>query len=147
MPRLGVTTFLTSLLFFLLLPGTHAQKPPLTLDEFFNAVYFQSVQISPDGHAVVVETLRADWSASRFSNDVWLYRDDTGGSLVQLTQSGHDSSPQRSPDGHWGPRYGLGHYFGLRGCWRKNVHIRRDASTLLLVGPANHSGIDLPPNH
>jgi len=88
-------------LFFLLLPTAHAQKPPLTLDEFFNAVYFQSVQISPDGHAVVVETLRADWSANRFRNDLWLYRDDNGGSLVQLTQSGHDSSPQWSPDGRW----------------------------------------------
>ncbi len=101
MPRLRPITFLTSLLFLLLLPTAHAQKPPLTLDEFFNAVYFESVQISPDGHAVVVETLRADWSANRFRNDLWLYRDDSGGSLVQLTQSGHDSSPQWSPDGRW----------------------------------------------
>jgi dipeptidyl aminopeptidase/acylaminoacyl peptidase len=84
-----------------MLPTAHAQKPPLTLDDFFNAVDIRSVQISPDGHAVVIETVRPDWSASRFRNDLWLYRDDSGGSLVQLTQSGHDSQPQWSPDGHW----------------------------------------------
>lgn len=54
---------------------------------------------------MVVETLRADWSANRFRNDLWLYRDDSGGSLVQLTHSGHDSSPQWSPDG--GRDYGF----------------------------------------
>ena len=33
---------------------------------------------------------------------MWLYRDDArGGSLIQLTQSGHDSSPKWSPDGRW----------------------------------------------
>jgi dipeptidyl aminopeptidase/acylaminoacyl peptidase len=33
---------------------------------------------------------------------LWLYRDDgKGGSLVQLTQSGHDSQPKWSPDGRW----------------------------------------------
>ena len=101
MPRPGLTTFLTSLLFLLLLPTANAQKPPLTLDEFFDAVDIRSVQISPDGHAVAVETLRADWSANRFRSDLWLYRDDSGGSLVQLTHSGHDSAPQWSPDGRW----------------------------------------------
>ena len=101
MPRLRPITFLTSLLFLLLLPSARGQKPPLTLDEFFNAVDIRSVQISPDGHAVAVETSRPDWTAQRFRNDLWLYRDDGGGSLVQLTQSGHDSSPQWSPDGRW----------------------------------------------
>ncbi len=101
MPRLRPTTFLTSLLFLLLLPTAHAQKPPLTLDEFFDAVDIRSVQISPDGHAVAVATGRPDWTAKRFRNDLWLYRDDSGGSLVQLTRSGHDSSPQWSSDGRW----------------------------------------------
>ncbi len=101
MPRRRTTTFLTTLLFLLLLPSARGQKPPLTLDDIFNAVDIRSVQISPDGHAVVIETSRADWSANRFRSDLWLSRDAGGGSLVQLTQSGHDSSPQWSPDGRW----------------------------------------------
>jgi acylaminoacyl-peptidase len=101
MRGLGSTTSLTSLLFLLLLPSAQGQKPPLTLDEFFNAVDIRSVQISPDGHAVVIETVRPDWAGNRFRHNLWLYRDDGGGSLVQLTQSGHDRAPQWSPDGHW----------------------------------------------
>ncbi len=100
--RLRPPTFRITLLFLLLLPTAHAQKPPLTLDEVFEAVYIRSVQISPDRHAVAVETAeRPDWTAQRFRNDLWLYRDEGGGSLVQLTQSGHDSSPhgRRMPAG------------------------------------------------
>lgn len=101
MPRLNLTTSLTSMLFLVFLPSAWGQKPPLTLDEFFNAVDIRSVQISPDGHGVVIETVRPDWAAQRFRNDLWLYRDDSGGSLVQFTQSGHDRAPQWSPDGRW----------------------------------------------
>jgi len=84
-----------------MLPTAHAQKAPLALDDFFNAVGIRWVEISPDGQAVVIETARPDWAAQRFRNDLWLYRDEGGGSLVQLTQSGRDSSPQWSPDGRW----------------------------------------------
>ncbi len=101
MTRLRCTACIMVLWLLSMLAAAHAQKPPLTLDDFSNAVSFPSVQISPDGHAVVVETRRADWSANRFRNELWLYRDDGGGSLVQLTQSGHDSAPQWSPDGRW----------------------------------------------
>jgi dipeptidyl aminopeptidase/acylaminoacyl peptidase len=102
MDILESTAGLTGLLFLVVvLPTAWAQKPPLTLHEFFSAVDIRAVQISPDGHAVVIETRRPDWAANRFRNDLWLYRDDPGGSLVQLTQSGHDSSPQWSPDGRW----------------------------------------------
>jgi dipeptidyl aminopeptidase/acylaminoacyl peptidase len=77
-------------------------KPKLTLDEFFNSVSFPSVEVSPDGNAVVIGTDRADWDQQIFRSDLWLYRDDgKGGSLVQLTQSGHDSEPKWSPDGRW----------------------------------------------
>jgi dipeptidyl aminopeptidase/acylaminoacyl peptidase len=102
-------------------------KPKLTLDEFFNAVSFTSVELSPDGKAVVIGTERADWDQQIFRQDLWLWRetdktDDakpdkektdkekTGkektdrerpGSLIQLTQSGHDSEPKWSPDGRW----------------------------------------------
>jgi dipeptidyl aminopeptidase/acylaminoacyl peptidase len=78
----------------------YAQKPPITLDEFFNSVDFDAVKISPDGHSVAIGTTRADWDRSVFRHDLWLYRDD-GSPLIQLTQSGHDSNPQWSPDGRW----------------------------------------------
>src|SRR5271157_1620909 len=90
----------------LLLCAAHAQtpaiggKPLITLDEFFNAVEYANVRISPDGRAVVIETTRADWEANRFRSDLWLYRED-GGTLTPLTTSGHDSDPGWSPDGNW----------------------------------------------
>lgn len=80
--------------------SSHAQKPLLTIDEFFNSVEFDAVKLSPDGHSVVIGTTRADWDRSVFRHDLWLYRD-AGNSLIQLTQSGHDSNPQWSPDGRW----------------------------------------------
>ena len=81
-------------------------KPKLTLDEFFNAVDFRSLEISPDGNSVVIATARADWDQQIFRSDLWLYHDDGKGSssignLIQLTQSGHDSEPKWSPDGRW----------------------------------------------
>ena len=77
-----------------------AQKPPITIDEFFNSVDFDALKLSSDGHSVVIGTTRADWDQSVFRHDLWLYRD-AGSSLVQLTQSGHDTDPQWSPDGRW----------------------------------------------
>src|SRR5208337_4260643 len=77
-------------------------KPKLTLDEFFNSVSFPAVKVSPDGNAVVIATEKADWDQQIFRKELWLYRTAAGGgSLVQLTQSGHDGSPQWSPDGQW----------------------------------------------
>jgi dipeptidyl aminopeptidase/acylaminoacyl peptidase len=80
-----------------------ADKPKLTLDEFFNYVDYPAIRISPDGHAVVIEAERADWDQSIFRKDLWLYRDNgqQEGTLTQLTRSGHDTNPQWSPDGRW----------------------------------------------
>ena len=75
-------------------------KPKLNLDDFFNSVSFRSVELSPDGNSVVFETDRADWDQQIFRTDLWLYRD-TDKTLIQLTQSGHDSEPKWSPDGKW----------------------------------------------
>jgi dipeptidyl aminopeptidase/acylaminoacyl peptidase len=78
-------------------------KPKITLDEFFNYVDYNSVQISPDGNSVVIAADRADWDRQIFRIDLWLYRDDprSSGSLIQLTQSGRDTVPRWSPDGRW----------------------------------------------
>src|SRR5882757_3498159 len=77
-------------------------KPKLTLDEFFNAVSYSTVALSPDGNSVVIVAERADWDQQIFRTDLWVFRDDgKGGSLIQLTQSGHDVDPKWSPDGRW----------------------------------------------
>jgi dipeptidyl aminopeptidase/acylaminoacyl peptidase len=76
-------------------------KPKLTLDEFFNFVSFPSVKMAPDGGGVVIETERADWEKQLFRKELWLYRTLGGGSLLQLTQAGHDTQPQWSPDSKW----------------------------------------------
>jgi len=91
---------------FLLLaftPVQAADKPKLTIDDFFNSVDFPSVKLSPDGRSVVITTDRADWEQNTFREDLWLYRDGAngGGTLTQLTYSGSDERPQWSPDGHW----------------------------------------------
>jgi dipeptidyl aminopeptidase/acylaminoacyl peptidase len=84
-------------------PASSAQtKTKLTLDEFFNSVSFDDIEISPDGNSVAVATQRADWDRQIFRKDLWLWRDGgKSGSLVQLTESGHDSEPRWSPDGKW----------------------------------------------
>lgn len=73
-------------------------RPAVTLDEYFNSTEIRSVDISPDGNAVVIGTSRADWKHDRFRSDLWLWRNN---SLIMLTQSGHDTSPKWSPDGQW----------------------------------------------
>jgi dipeptidyl aminopeptidase/acylaminoacyl peptidase len=82
-----------------------AEQPLLTLDEFFDSVSFHSVEVSPDGLAVVIETVRADWENNRYRSDLWIYRQGRAASgresLVQLTRSGHDRNPQWSPDSRW----------------------------------------------
>ena len=77
-------------------------KPELTLDEFFNSVSFDAVKVSPDGQSVAISTERADWEQQIFRKELWLYRiEGTGGTLVQLTEGGHDTDPEWSPDGRW----------------------------------------------
>jgi Tol biopolymer transport system component len=50
----------------------------------------------------VIGTERADWDKQIFRKDLWLYRQaGDNGSLIGLTQSGHDTSPKWSPDGRW----------------------------------------------
>jgi dipeptidyl aminopeptidase/acylaminoacyl peptidase len=83
------------------------EKPRLTLDEFFNWVETKDVQLSPDGNSVLITTDRADWEQQIYRNELWLYRIPGGsdssisGTLIPLTQSGHDKDPRWSPDGKW----------------------------------------------
>jgi dipeptidyl aminopeptidase/acylaminoacyl peptidase len=108
----GVVVLVIVLMMSCALVAFAQSKPKLTLDEFFNSVSFSAVALSPDGNWVVVGTERADWDEQVFRNDLWLYHDDGShdeaktadgktGSLIQLTQSGHDTEPKWSPDSRW----------------------------------------------
>ena len=78
MRRLPIVLAVSGILFVcglaLRRPVDAQQKPPITLDEFFNSVDFTAVRISPDGGAVAIATERADWEANRNRDDLWLYR-------------------------------------------------------------------------
>ncbi len=77
-------------------------KPALTLRNFFHAVSFPAVKLAPDGNAVAIEARRADYVLNRFRSDLWVYRiQGSGGELLPLAASGHDTAPQWSPDGRW----------------------------------------------
>jgi hypothetical protein len=79
------TASLFALLLLLALPNTYGEKAPLTLDDFFESVEIRSIQISPSGHEVLVETVRRDRPANRYRNDLWLYRDtDSAGNLARI---------------------------------------------------------------
>ena len=82
----------------------HAQdQPTITLDEFMNATEVRDARISPDGSAAVIATTAPDWKGDRFKEELWLWTQGTqsGGGLIALTHSGHDSSPEWSPDGRY----------------------------------------------
>jgi dipeptidyl aminopeptidase/acylaminoacyl peptidase len=79
---------------------SQSAKPKLTIDEFFNSVSFRTIKVSPDGSSIIIETERADWEQQIYRKELWLHRI-ASGTLVQLTQSARDTSPQWSPDGQW----------------------------------------------
>ena len=76
------------------------QARPITFDEFFNSVSITGVKISPDGRSILIGTRRADWDNNRFRRDIWIYREGSDAPVL-LTDSGHDSDFQWSPDGKW----------------------------------------------
>ena len=77
-----------------------ADKPPITLDEFFSFVEIQGLALAPDGNTAVIGTERADWKQNRFRDDLWMWRVGDN-SITPLTTTGHDSDPHFSPDGKY----------------------------------------------
>lgn len=99
---IDVGLYFVLLMFVFFIPALgQTTKPKLTLDDFFNAVSFTSARVSPDGSSVVIATERADWDQEIFRKELWLYRINGSGTIVQLTESGRDKEPQWSPDGKW----------------------------------------------
>jgi len=75
-------------------PGKHA----ITFDDLIRMHRVSDAQVSPDGKWVAYTVATPDMDANRNASNVWMVAT-AGGAPMQLTQSGHDSSPVWSPDG------------------------------------------------
>jgi dipeptidyl aminopeptidase/acylaminoacyl peptidase len=75
-----------------------ATKHPITFEEMIRLHRVSEPQLSPDGKWVVYTVATPDMTANRNASDLWVVST-SGGEPMQLTQSGHDSSPAWSPDG------------------------------------------------
>jgi dipeptidyl aminopeptidase/acylaminoacyl peptidase len=87
--------------FFFYATNGHAQdagKHPITFDDMIQMHRVADPRISPDGKWVAFAVATPDMNANRNESNIWIVPT-AGGEAVQLTQSGHDSSPGWSPDG------------------------------------------------
>jgi dipeptidyl aminopeptidase/acylaminoacyl peptidase len=77
----------------------HAQeaKHPITFDDMIQLHRVGDPKISPDGKWVAYAISTPDMNANRNASDLWIVST-SGGAPMQLTHSGHDSSPEWSPD-------------------------------------------------
>ena len=70
----------------------------ITFDDMIKMHRIAEPRISPDGKWVAYAVSTPDMDANRGVSNIWVVST-TGGASLQLTQSGHDSSPIWSPDG------------------------------------------------
>jgi len=73
-------------------------KHPITFTDMISMHRVSEPRISPDGKWVAYTVTTPDMEANRGASDIWVVAT-TGGADMQLTRSGHDSSPAWSPDG------------------------------------------------
>jgi len=73
-------------------------KHAITFDDMMKLHRIAEPQISRDGKWVAYTVSTPDMDANRGVSNIWLVPT-AGGAAMQLTQSGHDSSPAWSPDG------------------------------------------------
>ncbi len=73
-------------------------KHPITFDDMSKLHRIAEPQVSPDGKWVAYTVSTPDMEANRGVSNIWVVST-AGGSAMQLTQSGHDSSPVWSPGG------------------------------------------------
>src|SRR5467141_1204778 len=75
-----------------------AAKRAILFDDMIQMHRVGNPTISPDGKWVAGAVATPDMSANRNASNIWIVSTG-GGEALQLTQSGHDSSPAWSPDG------------------------------------------------
>jgi len=73
-------------------------KHPITFDDMIQMHRVSDPKISPDGKWVAYVVATPDMDANRNASNLWIVST-AGSAPIQLTQSGHDSSPEWSPDG------------------------------------------------
>src|SRR5437879_13358709 len=78
--------------------GQQAAKHAIAFDDLIKLHRIAERQVSPDGKCVAYTVATPDMEANRNASSIWMVSTG-GGSAMQLTQSGHDSSPVWSPDG------------------------------------------------
>jgi len=86
------------LAFGLAISGQEMAKHAITFDDMIKLHRIAEPQISPDGKRVAYTVSTPDMDANRGVSNIWVVPT-AGGPAMQLTQSGHDSSPAWSPDG------------------------------------------------
>src|SRR5438128_1310226 len=82
-------------------PANSAQetaKHAITFDDMIKLHRIAEPQVSPDGKWVAYTVSTPDMDTNRGVSNIWVVPT-AGGAAMQLTQSGHDSSPVWSPDG------------------------------------------------
>jgi dipeptidyl aminopeptidase/acylaminoacyl peptidase len=91
---------LSVLVIFTAAIGAHLQegkKHAITFDDMMRLHRVGDPHVSPDGKWVAYVVSTPDMNANRNASNLWLISI-SGGDAIQLTQSGHDSSPAWSPD-------------------------------------------------
>src|SRR5712691_9995507 len=75
-----------------------AAKHPIAFDDMIKLHRIAEPKVSPNGKWVAYTVTTPDMETNRGVSNIWVVAT-TGGAALQLTQSGHDSSPVWSPDG------------------------------------------------
>ena len=93
-----------SLIFFLIVLASSARaqapaKHAMTFDDLMAVQRVAEPQISPDGRDVVYTLGTTDMDMNRIAHNIWVVSTAPGSQPRQLTQSGHDTRPQWSPNG------------------------------------------------
>src|SRR5216683_701390 len=75
-----------------------AAKHAITFDDMIRLHRISEAHVSPDGKWVAYTVSTPDMDANRGVSNIWV-APTAGGTAMQLTQSGHDTSPVWPPDG------------------------------------------------
>ena len=79
-------------------PAQEKAKHPIAFDDMIHLHRVSTPEVSADGKWVAYAVATPDMDANRNASNIWVVST-AGGAPIQLTQSGHDSSPVWSPDG------------------------------------------------
>ena len=74
-------------------------KRAMTFDDLAAMQRVSEPQISPDGRSVVYSVGTTEMESNRIARNIWVVSTSPGSQPRQLTQDGHDTRPQWSPDG------------------------------------------------